>query len=728
MFLAGISLGNWLGGRLADRAASERAVRRLLLAGVATMLVSLGVVWLLGDGSALRGVPFYPRVLLLTLATCLPPALVLSLITPVAIKLQLPDVAHTGRVAGLVYAVGTFGSLVGTFLTGFVLLAHLTTYAIVLAAAGALLLSALIVRRPRAAWGLAIATEPLSRKRLEQPVLTLRTACGVVFAASFCSMALEIAASRLLAPHLGVSLYSWTCIIGVVLAGVMFGNWAGGRIADQSPKVETLATCLFLAGLFALLTIIVTVILSRTWDPSGGPVTRALATAINFINERGVIGRIVAWTGLLFLAPMYLLGTISPQVTRLAVSDLDHAGRVAGRIYAWSCAGAIAGTFAAGWGGIPLLGGVMALILAVAMTLVVLSWVVGGLWRKPAELFLGVIVVGCAIFGLGIRGRLVSQYDLETNYYAIGVTDERVYVHGRGSETRVRKDSQDRITRKLALDALTHSYVTGWLTTDADGKEIEFRADVNELGYPHEQVQADFVRLAADRSAGAPHVLVIGGGGYTLPRWADATFPAATVDVVEIDPGVTEVAHRKLGLPRVSKINITHMDGRQFVQEHAAAGSYHLVVQDAVNDLSVPYHIMTREYNAAVKRLLTPGGIYLLTVIDEFEDGLLLRAAVRTMRETFEHVEVLAAEPAWERNTRAVFVIYGADQPFDPAALEAASAHQKAAKPATVAMPTDELQAYLDRRPAPVLTDSFAPVDNLISVVFRKRAEGDRED
>jgi spermidine synthase len=268
----------------------------------------------------------------------------------------------------------------------------------------------------------------------------------------------------------------------------------------------------------------------------------------------------------------------------------------------------------------------------------------------------------------------------------------------------------------------------GWLTTDENGREVEFRADVNELGYPHEQVQADFVRLAADRAAGAPHLLVIGGGGYTLPRWAKAKFPSADVEVVEIDPGVTEVAQRKLGLSRESGINITHMDGRQFVQERAPAGSYHLVVQDAVNDLSVPYHIMTREYNEAVKRLLTSDGVYLLTVIDEFEDGLLLRAAVRTMRETFQHVEVMAAEPAWERNTRAVFVIYGADRPFDRSVLEAVAARQKAAKPETVAMPAAELQAYLDRRPAPVLTDAFAPVDNLISVVFRKRAETDRDD
>src|SRR5205814_8385011 len=84
------------------------------------------------------------------------------------------------------------------------------------------------------------------------PVLSLRAACALVFACSFCSMALEIAASRFLAPHMGVSLYSWTGIIGVVLAGVMIGNYVGGRIADQSPKPETLGTCLFFAGVITM--------------------------------------------------------------------------------------------------------------------------------------------------------------------------------------------------------------------------------------------------------------------------------------------------------------------------------------------------------------------------------------------------------------------------------------------------------------------------------------------
>src|SRR5512143_3248004 len=100
----------------------------------------------------------------------------------------------------------------------------------------------------------------------------------------------------------------------------------------------------------------------------------------------------------------------------------------------------------------------------------------------------------------------------------------------------------------------------------------------------------------ADRQ-GAPNVLVIGGGGYTYPRWVDAHVPTASVEVVEIDPGVTEVVHDYLGLPRDTRIVSYGLDGRQFVQEMAPRGHYHLVVQDAVNDLSVPYHILTKEYN-----------------------------------------------------------------------------------------------------------------------------------
>src|SRR5262245_24106482 len=147
VFLLGISLGNSLGGRLADRAPDESTLRWTLLLGAVTTLATLGLVKLLGSGEPIQGLPLGLRIPLLTLVTCLPPSLVLSLITPVTIKLMLPDVRRTGRVVGLVYALGTLGSLAGNFLTGFKLLMQFDTHTIVLGIAAALLVLGVLTHR-----------------------------------------------------------------------------------------------------------------------------------------------------------------------------------------------------------------------------------------------------------------------------------------------------------------------------------------------------------------------------------------------------------------------------------------------------------------------------------------------------------------------------------------------------------------------------------------------------
>src|SRR5262249_59988839 len=95
---------------------------------------------------------------------------------------------------------------------------------------------------------------------------------------------------------------------------------------------------------------------------------------------------------------------------------------------------------------------------------------------------------------------------------------------------------------------------------------------------------------------------------------------------------VTEVAHREMGLPRNTKIRTTNMDGRQFIREKAQKRHYQLVIQDAVNDLSVPYHLMTKEYNDAIKATLAPDGAYLLTLIDSIDHGELWRGGGLTTR------------------------------------------------------------------------------------------------
>ncbi len=352
-------------------------------------------------------------------------------------------------------------------------------------------------------------------------------------------------------------------------------------------------------------------------------------------------------------------------------------------------------------------------------------------------LYLFSVVLGGITGGFILTSRGDNEHGLvaklETNYYTIKVTD---------AHDRFGRQIPGR--RVLTLDALIHSEV------DLDNP--------NFLHYEHEHIQVEFV-WAAEDAAPNTRTLVIGGGGYTFPRYVMKNVPEAHVDVVEIDPGVTKVAKEYLGLKDYPNLNIVHMDGRQYVAEKVSPDTYDLVVQDAVNDLSVPSHLLTKEYNDAVKLTLKPNGVYLLTVIDSIQWGRLWRSAVRTLKETFPHVELVSAQtvpleapPAgataeeqkqWKANydhfwsNRQVLVIYASDRPLDEEQVRSVAYRHlntlpKAAVVGTTlaasdaafytnVVPAQRLQPFFDKDPGILLTDQFAPVDNLMAEVFRYR-------
>lgn len=849
VFLTGIALGNHYGGKLADRNPSTRALARLLVLGALAAL-SMILWWVIFRSSGIDQVlPLGPRIPFLSALFCLPPAFVLSLMTPLTIKLMLPDVTRAGRVAGRVFALSTLGCLLGNYATGFWLMADYTLNSITIGVAVGLFLLALpmfvvdyrlsaVVVAPGAAAKGAVEDDPLGFRR------DIRRAFVVVFLASFCGMSLELTASRVLAPVLGVSLYSWTGIIGVMLAGTACGNYLGGVLADRGAgeglrrlalllgvlvgfagapamirslnlhgwptgttavwtvrclgalfglglvlvalhfgtrsrrgqiiglaavggaigwavahpvlrsfgklvglqnladrfpnetvgfDLGSLVIHLLAAGTGALIAVGLGYDSEKERKPAGRTTTLAVslfAAALftglvvllsgMFQNDQLGLGEkltgsdirwnVLAWTFMLFFVPMLCLGTISPQVIRLSIPDTGHAGRVAGTVYAWSTAGAIVGTFATGYFLIDLLGMSRVLFL-LSLVLLGLTFALGRLWKNTPLLFAGSIVFGIGVVGMFALGYGNRGYTLESKYYAIKVGDARIQHDGEVIEVKT-----------LSLDHLIHSYVAP--------------DDPNMLGYQHEEVQGELVRHALSR--GPSNVLVIGGGGYTFPRWCEHNVPQVDVDVVEIDPGVTEVAHRELGLSRHTKVKSFHMDGRQFVRERARKGHYQLVIQDAVNDLSVPYHLMTKEYNEAVKATLAPGGAYLLTLIDSIEKNDLpadktdlWRAAVHTMRETFPHVVLLDPAGFPDPKVRHVFIVYGSDQPFDLADVQAvareAYARQGRDRAAHVhVLDPAQLDKYLAQRPKLVLTDQYAPVDNLMSGVFKERTRGNQ--
>jgi spermidine synthase/MFS family permease len=744
VFLVGIALGNGFGGRLADRYPSPRTLAILLAIGAAAALWMVVFPSALASTGAYKSLPLGPRIPLLALVLCLPAGFVLSLLTPLAIKLGLPDVSKTGRVAGMVFALSTLGCLLGNYLTGFVLIPAFTINTLVFVSAGALAalaaLTLLMFNGASAGEASTPAEPPLNGTSDAMPPSTnphafadIRQAFLIVFLASFGGMTLELTASRVLAQSLGVSLFTWTGIIGVMLAGTALGNLTGGLVADRVNRPDSrvnprsaLACTLVLAGGGSVLLF----------------VTKAVITNNAALAVMDPIRQVMVWTFSLFFLPMFVLGMVSPQVIRLAVPDVAHAGRVAGRVYAWSTAGAIVGTFAAGYALLSTLG-MYNTILGVSLILTVTSLLVAKVWESNPMLYLFSIVLGGITGGFILTARSSRDADLiaqlETNYYTIKVTAGR--------------DEYGRELRFLNLDHLLHSSV------DVD--------DPRYLYYKHEHVQMEFLRGTRAENPN-PRALVIGGGGYTFPRYAMEMLPETRMDVVEIDPGVTRVAHEHLGLKHYDGLNIVHMDGRQFVAERVAPGTYDLVVQDAVNDLSVPSHLMTKEYNDAVKKALKPGGVYLLTVIDSVGYGKLWKAAVHTLEQTYpaENIALLVPEDL-DLSQRQVYVIYASDKPLDLPALQAAVVNQLraavrpestlapatriaglagvgvpsggllhgvaigAAAPAiadawappfyTRRVPQDAIQPYLDAQPQIVLTDQYAPVDNLMADVFRYR-------
>jgi spermidine synthase/MFS family permease len=678
--LAGISLGSWAGGRLADRASGLKWVAGLLALGGLLGLLPLALIWALGDGQLVRRVPLLPRTFLLSLVAFFPLSFVLAMVTPVTLKLLLRDLRRSGRTVGMLQALGTLGSIAGTFLTGFVLVSHFEVPIIVVAVTAVLGLVALLclpgsspLEAPEAA--ATPSSEPLEAAPAATPTgrFSLQgnepLACAVVATTSFCMMMLEMVASRMLAPTFGVSLLSWTGIFAVVLTGISVGNYLGGHIADRWPRQEVFAGWLLAAGLVCLVSALVNRVLVQ----------------FEVFAHQGLVSQVVLHTAVVFFPPVVLLGTLSPQVTRLALADLRHAGRTAGRISAWSTLGALVGTFLTGWLLISLVG-VYALVLVAATGLVVLAAVLGNARRRPrfGAAVTGVLVVGAALTHLGM---FTSSCSVETDYYCIVVGETEHDGH------------QFKVMR---LDRLTHSL-----------SKVE---DPALLFYPHWNMQAELVRLSASRTP-APRVLIIGGGGYTVPRWVETFVPSAQIEVVEIDPAVTEVALKDFGVGPNTRIRSYNMDGRQYIQELAEPGAYDLVIQDAVNDLSVPYHLMTREYDALVRRLLKPEGTYLLTLIDDPTRGELLRSAVVTMQQAFPTVQVLI--PAKNRpKRRGLFIIAGSNQPLDMEGLSRVLAEQGAGPSMTLALSDEELRALIARGSPTLLTDRYAPVDDLMRPLF----------
>ncbi len=532
----------------------------------------------------------------------------------------------------------------------------------------------------------------------------------VVFIASFCTLVIELVAGRIMAPYVGVSLYTWTSIIGVVLAGISIGAYLGGLLADRYPRPSTLGWLLFLSGVGAF---------------SISPLTNLVGGA-HF--QTSLMVRILLITTIVFFAPACILGMISPLVVKLTLNNLAKTGNVVGKIYAFSTLGSILGTFATGFFLVSWMG-TRHILITMGIILILSGLVFGDfLARKKGiglfSIFLILIFLVIPLAGLygyaAVRpGEIsISTSPLPALEMAYGYAfkpplDEDTYFFKESDYYTIKlkrsiKGNSGNPLESLVLDHLVHSY------TDLK--------DPHYLEYEYIRIYEEFVRWQAKKRKSFK-ALFIGGGGYTFPRYIESKYPAAEMDVVEIDPEITRVVKKYLGISEQTKIRSHNEDGRWFVMNCKEKGSFDFIFGDAFNDLSIPYHLTTKEFAMQLKALLKPDGLLLANVIDSMKKGQFMPSYIRTLEEVFGkgNVHLITLSSDFDSIGISTCVVVASPQKLDMDNFVKVVKKEKGEEMTSHVMPQDRLQKYLKERYSVILTDDYVPVDNLIAPIFEER-------
>jgi MFS family permease len=469
---------------------------------------------------------------------------------------------------------------------------------------------------------------------------------------------LEIVAGRLVAHYLGTSLYTWTAIIAVVLAGLSLGALMGGRLADGplARGRDRLAAALGAAAVFTLLT----------------PVLLRRVAGIATAAEWAVWAEVLVIAGAILFVPSVFAGLVSPLATRLALAQTPAAGtgRLLGRVFAAGSAGSIVGTLLAGFVLIGYLGSLKSVVL-IAGLYGAAAFAVLGAGRRAWGTAPLVLALSGIVYGTGQSvDAWRSPCDAESAYSCVRV--ETVATAGAGPG------------RVLVLDHLTHG--------------INLRDAPQRFAMAYlELVDA----LARYRFDGVPaRSFFIGGGAYTLPRaWVDAGGEAV---VAEIDPLVTATAENRLWLERQAGLRIRHADARRALAGLPAAARFDVIVGDAFQDVTVPPHLVTREFAALVGARLEADGLYLVNVIDTPGEPRFAGAVARTLETVFSEVTVWREAGDGDAERRVNHVVVASARPLRLGALEGGPPYDR--RWTTVTLDVD----------APVLTDDHSPVARLL--------------
>jgi predicted membrane-bound spermidine synthase len=439
----------------------------------------------------------------------------------------------------------------------------------------------------------------------------------LAFGSGFAVLTIEIAGARLIAPVFGLSAVPWTAVIGTILAALAVGSHLGGRLADSGriPLAGVLVAAAFTGAL---------------------PV---LGTQIPWMarDTFGFIGGAVVSALVLFAPSVLCLGAVVPYLVQADTESLGSVGRRAGDVSAAATAGSIAGSFTTGFVllpafALPVLIGLtaVALLLMAALS----GWILGGR-RVPTEL----VVLGSIGLGtLGVAGAAQpadTLFDRQTLHAAVKVTERPWGPDGR-------------MVRELWQNGGSSS------------------AEYVDTGNPaHEYVNASGLILEPVMDD-VESMLVLGGAALSLPVAFSRWKPELEIEVVEIDPVVTELAREYFayGQAEYPNIHVTHEDARIFLRR--GSQRYDVIYLDVFDHLlSVPWTMVTVEALQEMEGRLAPDGLFVANILSPLSGsgvGFLQRLRA-TVEEVFDEVRVYVTYPDADPAAIQNLILVAADDP-----------------------------------------------------------------
>ncbi|MDB5187092.1 MAG: spermine synthase [Candidatus Saccharibacteria bacterium] len=382
----------------------------------------------------------------------------------------------------------------------------------------------------------------------------------VAFVSGFSLMTFELAAARVLAPSVGSSTYVWTSVIGVIIAALSLGYWAGGKMADARNRATDIAwLCLAIAAAITLTLLNYQNLIDST------------VQSIEDARLQGVFASLM-----LFAPASFLIGALSPYLVKLKVTSLATSGQSFASLSALESIGGITGTFVTGF---ILFGyiGAREAFAVVAFLLIAISWLITPTRRWQLRLVVSLIIAFLCLGTLQIVNK--GHIDTASAHYSI-------------------------------FDRVLDGQPVRGIATGPNGTQSGiYINDPNKLVFWYTQRMVEVVAQAPKHD----RILVLGGGAFTLPQYLATTYPDSTIDVVEIDPKLADIARQYFYYKDPKNVNMIFEDARTYINK--SQQKYDAILVDVYSDSSVPFSLTTKEYGQQIERLLADKGIVIVNMI-----------------------------------------------------------------------------------------------------------------